>query len=154
MQGSGSPATNFVLGRTLPGQVGFERVRPELFNIVSSRGTSCVLVGNLQGMGVSTVTKEIVMDQLRQCFDPEIPIVSLVDLGLIYDIRVDENNNVDVDMTLTAQGCPAHQMISQDAEMKIRQLSGVGNVRVNVVWEPAWTPERMSDGARKALGWV
>lgn len=105
-------------------------------------------------MSVSTVTKEMVMDQLRKCFDPEIPIVSLVDLGLIYDVRVGENNRVDVDMTLTAQGCPAHQLISQDAAMKIRQIPGVGEVNVNVVWEPAWTPERMSDNARKALGWV
>lgn len=112
------------------------------------------MTGNLQRMSVSTITSEMVMDQLRKCFDPEIPIVSLVDLGLIYDVRVDENNNVTVDMTLTAQGCPAHQMISQDAEMKIRQLPGVGSVHVNVVWEPAWTPERMSDNARKALGWV
>jgi metal-sulfur cluster biosynthetic enzyme len=105
-------------------------------------------------MSVNAVTTEMVMEQLRKCYDPEIPIVSLVDLGLIYDVRVDENNNVDVDMTLTAQGCPAHQMISQDAETKIRQLSGVGDVRVHVVWEPAWTPERMTDNARKALGWV
>lgn len=105
-------------------------------------------------MSVSAITCEMVMDQLRKCFDPEIPIVSLVDLGLIYNVRVDDKNNVDVDMTLTAQGCPAHQMISQDAEMKIRQLPGIGNVHVNVVWEPAWTPERMSDNARKALGWV
>ncbi len=96
----------------------------------------------------------MVMEQLRKCFDPEIPIVSLVDLGLIYDIRVDENNNVDVEMTLTAQGCPAHQMISQDAAMKVSEIPGVGKVNVNVVWEPAWTPERMSDNARKALGWV
>ena len=103
---------------------------------------------------MSMVTKDMVMDQLRKCFDPEIPIVSLVDLGLIYDIRVDENNNVDVEMTLTAQGCPAHQMISQDAATKVRQIPNVGNVNVNVVWEPAWTPERMSDNARKALGWV
>jgi len=103
---------------------------------------------------MSMVTKDMVMDQLRKCFDPEIPIVSLVDLGLIYDIRVDENNNVDVEMTLTAQGCPAHQMISQDAAKKVRQIPNVGNVNVNVVWEPAWTPERMSDNARKALGWV
>jgi metal-sulfur cluster biosynthetic enzyme len=107
-----------------------------------------------QRISVPTVTKEKVSDQLRKCFDPEIPIVSLVDLGLIYDVRIDDKSNVDVDMTLTAQGCPAHQMISQDAEMKIRQLSGVGDVRVHVVWEPAWTPERMSDNARKALGWV
>lgn len=105
-------------------------------------------------MSVSAVTKEMVMDQLRKCYDPEIPIVSLVDLGLIYDVRVDQGNNVEVDMTLTAQGCPAHQMISHDAELKIRQIPGVGRVHVNVVWEPAWTPDRMSDNARKALGWV
>jgi len=105
-------------------------------------------------MSALQVTKEMVIEQLRKCFDPEIPIVSLVDLGLIYDVRVDGSNNVDVDMTLTAQGCPAHQMISQDAAMKVREIPGIGNVNVNVVWEPAWTPERMSDNARKALGWV
>ena len=101
----------------------------------------------------AAITKDVVMEKLRNCFDPEIPIVSLVDLGLIYDIQVDPANNVSVDMTLTAQGCPAHEMISQDAASKVRQIPGVGDVRVNVVWDPPWTPDRMSDVARQKLGW-
>jgi FeS assembly SUF system protein len=99
------------------------------------------------------ITRDKVLDQLRNCYDPEIPMVSIVDLGLIYDVRVDGVNNVAVDMTLTAPGCPMHTMMSQDAEQKLRQIDGVGNVTVNVVWDPPWTPDRMSDTARKKLGW-
>lgn len=102
----------------------------------------------------AAITKESVLDQLRKCYDPEIPMVSVVDLGLIYDIRVDPANNVAVDMTLTAPGCPMHEMMSQDAASQLRQLAGVGNVTVNVVWEPPWTPDRMSQDARQKLGWV
>lgn len=100
------------------------------------------------------LTREVVIDKLRNCYDPEIPMVSIVDLGLIYDVRVDDQNNVAVDMTLTAPGCPMHQMMSQDASAKLKQLAGVGNVTVNVVWDPPWTPDRMSDDARRKLGWM
>ena len=94
------------------------------------------------------------MERLRLCFDPEIPMVSIVDLGLIYDIRVDDSRNVSVDMTLTARGCPMHQMMSEDARRKLEEIEGIGNVTVNVVWDPPWTPDRMSDAARQKLGWV
>jgi FeS assembly SUF system protein len=102
----------------------------------------------------TAITKEKVLEQLRNCYDPEIPMVSIVDLGLIYDIRVDGNNNVAVDMTLTAPGCPMHQMMSQDATTKLRAMEGIGQVSVNVVWDPPWTPNRMSDDARRKLGWM
>ncbi|MBI5867197.1 MAG: metal-sulfur cluster assembly factor [candidate division Zixibacteria bacterium] len=100
------------------------------------------------------ITKEIVLQKLQSCYDPEIPMVSIVDLGLIYDVRIDPSNNVSVDMTLTAQGCPMHQQMSRDAQAKLKELEGVGNVAVNVVWDPPWTPERMTAQARRKLGWT
>ena len=98
------------------------------------------------------ITKEIVLQKLESCYDPEIPMVSIVDLGLIYDIRIDSSSNVAVDMTLTAQGCPMHRQMSLDAKSKIEELEGVGNVAVNVVWDPPWTPDRMTEEARDELG--
>lgn len=101
------------------------------------------------------LTQEDVFSALKQCYDPEIP-VNIVDLGLIYGVRFDsapENQqDVTVDMTLTAQGCPAHVMISDQVKARIEQLPGVRNANVNVVWNPPWTPERLSPDARKQLG--
>jgi len=101
------------------------------------------------------LTQEDVIGALKQCYDPEIP-VNIVDLGLIYGVRFDaapENQqDVTVDMTLTAQGCPAHVMISDQVKARIEQLPGVRNANVNVVWNPPWTPERLSPDARKQLG--
>jgi metal-sulfur cluster biosynthetic enzyme len=100
-------------------------------------------------------TKDDVLSALRQCYDPEIP-VNIVDLGLIYDIRIDaapdNQHDVTVDMTLTAQGCPEHVNISAQVKSRVEQLPGVRNVTVNVVWNPPWTPERLSPDARKQLG--
>ncbi|MGQ9630414.1 MAG: metal-sulfur cluster assembly factor [bacterium] len=92
------------------------------------------------------------MDVLRECYDPEIP-VNIVDLGLVYDVRV-EGDNVSVDMTLTAPGCPLHSFIAQDVRQKLQGLDGVKEARVNVVWEPRWTPDKMSDAAKKILGFA
>lgn len=101
------------------------------------------------------VTEEDVLSALKQCYDPEIP-VNIVDLGLIYGVRfesvADGKQDVTVDMTLTAQGCPAHVQISEQVKSRLEQLPGVRNGHVNVVWEPAWTPERLSADARKQLG--
>jgi metal-sulfur cluster biosynthetic enzyme len=101
------------------------------------------------------LTKDEVLSALRQCYDPEIP-VNIVDLGLIYDIRLDsapdEQHDVTIDMTLTAQGCPAHVMISDQVKSRVEQLPGVRNAVVNIVWNPPWTPERLSPEARKQLG--
>jgi metal-sulfur cluster biosynthetic enzyme len=101
------------------------------------------------------LTQEDVLSALKQCYDPEIP-VNIVDLGLIYEVRFqsvpDDQQDVSVDMTLTAQGCPAHVMISDQVKSRLEQLPGVRNATVNVVWSPPWTPERLSPAARKQLG--
>jgi len=101
------------------------------------------------------LTQVDVLDALKQCYDPEIP-VNIVDLGLIYEVRFDaapdDQQDVTVDMTLTAQGCPAHVMISDQVKARLEQLPGVRNAAVNVVWNPPWTPERLSSDARKQLG--
>jgi metal-sulfur cluster biosynthetic enzyme len=113
------------------------------------------------------VTEQDVLSALRSCYDPEIP-VNIVDLGLIYQVNfapaADDNDDksdnddknakqdVTVDMTLTAQGCPEHVNISAQVKSRLEQLPGVRNCTVNVVWTPAWTPERLSPEARKQLG--
>lgn len=96
------------------------------------------------------VTKEEVMDVLRQCYDPEIP-VNIVDLGLIYGVTI-EGNTVDVEMTLTAPGCPMHSLIARDVKQKVESIPGLEAVNVRVVWDPPWTPDRMSEEAKKKLG--
>jgi metal-sulfur cluster biosynthetic enzyme len=101
------------------------------------------------------VTRDEVLSALKQCYDPEIP-VNIVDLGLIYDVRFetteDGKQDVTVDMTLTAQGCPAHVQIGEQVKSRLEQLPGIRNAHVNVVWTPPWTPERLSADARKQLG--
>lgn len=102
-----------------------------------------------------SLTQEDVLSALKQCYDPEIP-VNIVDLGLIYDVRLEpapgSQQDVVVNMTLTAQGCPAHVMISDQVKSRIEQLPGVRAATVKVVWDPPWTPERLSADARKQLG--
>jgi metal-sulfur cluster biosynthetic enzyme len=102
-----------------------------------------------------SLTQEDVLSALRQCYDPEIP-VNIVDLGLIYGVNfesvADQQQDVAIEMTLTAQGCPEHVNISAQVKSRVEQLPGVRNVTVNVVWTPPWTPERLSPDARKQLG--
>jgi metal-sulfur cluster biosynthetic enzyme len=101
------------------------------------------------------ITEQDVLSALKSCYDPEIP-VNIVDLGLIYDVRFaptdDNQQDVIVDMTLTAPGCPAHAIISAQIKSRLEQLPGVRNCTVNIVWTPPWTPERLSPDARKQLG--
>jgi len=101
------------------------------------------------------VTEQDVLSALKSCYDPEIP-VNIVDLGLIYNVNfapaTDGQQDVTVDMTLTAQGCPEHVNISGQVKSRIEQLPGIRNAAVNVVWTPPWTPERLSPEARKQLG--
>ena len=97
------------------------------------------------------LTQDDVLSALKQCYDPEIP-VNIVDLGLIYEVRFDalpdNQQDVTVEMTLTAQGCPEHVNISAQVKSRVEQLPGVRNANVNVVWNPPWTPERLSPDAR------
>jgi len=101
------------------------------------------------------VTEQDVLSALKSCYDPEIP-VNIVDLGLIYKVDFtpaeSEKQDVSVDMTLTAQGCPEHVNISMQVKSRLEQLPGIRNVVVNVVWSPPWSPERLSPEARKQLG--
>lgn len=95
-----------------------------------------------------------VWQTLKTCFDPEIP-VNIVDLGLIYDMRVaqlHDGTRVDVKMTLTAQGCGMGTSIAADARNKILDLPGVVEADVQVVWDPPWTPEKISPEGRALLG--
>jgi metal-sulfur cluster biosynthetic enzyme len=96
------------------------------------------------------VTSEQVYEVLRNCYDPEIP-VNLVDLGLIYDVRID-NDHVNVVMTLTARGCPAHRFISEQVREQVAKISGVKSANVQVVWDPPWDISRLSEAAKKQLG--
>lgn len=97
---------------------------------------------------------EVSVDQvklaLRKVKDPELGL-NIVDLGLVYDIAVDQNN-VHVDMTLTSPGCPAGPQIMTDAERVLEALPGVGDVEINLVWSPFWTPERIEPRVRAYMG--
>ena len=104
------------------------------------------------------VTQEEILNALRDCYDPEIP-VNIVDLGLIYNVKVgpdpfdpDNRQNVDIEMTMTSPGCPAHTEISRQVKDRIEQLPGVTSANVNLVWNPPWGPERLSAAARAQLG--
>lgn len=102
------------------------------------------------------VNVDEVWEALKTCYDPEIP-VNIVDLGLVYDVQVlpdeeDGGNRVEVKMTLTAPGCGMGGVIAGDAENKIRELPGVTEARVEVVWDPIWNQSMMSDAARLQLG--
>jgi FeS assembly SUF system protein len=92
-----------------------------------------------------------IVDALAKVYDPEIP-VNIYELGLIYDIDVDTGANVLVKMTLTAPACPSAQTIPLDAERRIREVEGLKDVKVEVVWDPPWTKDRMSDAAKLTLG--
>ena len=101
------------------------------------------------------VTEQDVITMLKQCYDPEIP-VNIVDLGLIYGVKFDpapdDKQDVSIEMTLTAQGCPEHVNISMQVKSRLEQLPGIRNAAVNVVWTPPWTPERLTPDAKKQLG--
>jgi len=96
------------------------------------------------------VTEEMVLDALMDVYDPEIP-VNVVDLGLIYELRI-ENDEVFVTMTMTAPGCPFGDQLSSDAQERILSVAGAKAAYVNMVSIPPWTPEMMTEDARKALG--
>lgn len=95
--------------------------------------------------------KDAVLQALKAVIDPELGL-NIVDLGLIYDVQV-AGGAVDVTMTLTTPGCPLHTAIARGAQTAVRNLPGIEQATVNVVWDPPWTPERMSPEARARLGW-
>tara|TARA_B100001996_G_scaffold381210_1_gene370185 strand:+ start:1672 stop:1995 length:324 start_codon:yes stop_codon:yes gene_type:complete len=96
------------------------------------------------------LNKEKVIEALKEVYDPEIP-VNIVDLGLIYEVDID-NGEVDVKMTLTAAGCGMGPYIAQQAEWAISELDEVEDVNVDIVFEPPWDPEKITEDGKKLLG--
>ena len=92
-----------------------------------------------------------IVEAVSKVFDPEIP-VNIYELGLIYDMDVDTDANARVRMTLTAPACPAAQTIPIDVERRVREVAGLNDVKVEVVWDPPWTRDRMSEAAKLSLG--
>ena len=100
-------------------------------------------------MMADSLTVDGVMNALRNCYDPEIP-VNIVDLGLVYNVAIDEDN-VKVRMTLTTMGCPAHAYLMHQVQTEIEKIPGVKKAEVEIVWDPPWTPDKMNPEARKRL---
>ena len=101
---------------------------------------------------MSKVTNQQVLDSLKECMDPEIPI-NVVDMGLIYGVDVKDDNKVDIKMTMTTRGCPLHDTLVSDVKRYVNKVPGVAGVNVEIVWEPAWTPERMSEEGKKLINY-
>jgi probable FeS assembly SUF system protein SufT len=109
----------------------------------------------VQGESEGSVTDEKVWATLRTCYDPEIP-VNIVDLGLVYDMRIEPGpegrSAIEVKMTLTAPGCGMGGVIAGDAQQKLLALPGVGDAKVEIVWEPQWHQSMITEQGRKILG--
>lgn len=97
------------------------------------------------------VVEQQIIEALHTCFDPEIP-VNIYELGLIYDIAIQPDGSVGIRMTLTSPACPAAGTLPGDAKAKVQRVPGVTAVKVDVVWDPPWDKDRMSDAAKLQLG--
>ena len=95
--------------------------------------------------------KEKVVAMLRGVYDPEIP-VNIYELGLVYDVRIDEGGDVGIVMTLTSPMCPVAEILPVEIETRTREIEGVREVWIDLVWDPPWNPEMMSEAARLELG--
>ncbi len=96
---------------------------------------------------MGTVSAQAIENSLKQCMDPEVPL-NIVEMGLIYGIDVAENNDVNIKMTMTTQGCPLHETLVQDATRYVKKVPGVNNVNVDIVWDPPWSMDKMSEEAK------
>ena len=94
--------------------------------------------------------KEKIVEEIKKIFDPEIP-VNIYELGLIYKIEVDEKNKVIVDMTLTSPNCPVAESLPNEVKENIMRVEGVSDVTLNLVWEPPWDKDKMSEAAKLEL---
>lgn len=105
------------------------------------------------GLLAEPLGPELVRGQLHGVIDPELG-VNIVDLGLVYEVAVDPDGRVTVKMTLTTPGCPLGGFLDDEIRACLIRLPQVRDVRVELVWDPPWTPEAMSDSAREQLGWT
>lgn len=98
------------------------------------------------------LTKENIIDAIKPVQDPDLGM-SLVDMGLIYDVAIDKDNNINIKMTLSSPACPIGPQLMTDVDMAVRTLDGVNQVNVELVWDPPWDPETMAvDSVKDALG--
>ena len=94
--------------------------------------------------------KSQVIEEIKKIYDPEIP-VNIYELGLIYKVEVDEKNKVSIDMTLTSPNCPVAESLPKDVKENIMKVEGVSDVNLNIVWEPPWDKDKMSEAAKLEL---
>ena len=97
-----------------------------------------------------SIIKNKVIEEVKKIYDPEIP-VNIYELGLIYKIEVDEKNKVDIDMTLTSPNCPVAESLPKEVKDNIMKVEGVSDVNLNLVWEPPWDKDKMSEAAKLEL---
>ena len=97
--------------------------------------------------------KEEIIKVLKTCYDPEIP-VDVFELGLIYDIKISEEKNVNITMTLTSPACPVAEILPHQVEEKTKALPMINDVKVNVTFDPPWSPDKMSEVAKLELGFL
>ena len=102
-------------------------------------------------MSKELITKDQVYLQLKKCIDPEIP-VNIVDLGLIYGVEIKKEKDVDIKMTMTTRGCPLHNTMVNDVKNSVGKINGVGDINVEIVWDPPWSIDKMDPKAREMLG--
>ena len=124
---------------------GFERKRDYLAGFLEAKPPEPVAAepgGNLY---------EAVIDALRDIYDPEIP-VNIYDLGLIYNVEITPENHARIQMTLTTPHCPVAESMPGEVELRVGAVPGIGDAEVNLVWDPPWSPQNMSDEARLELG--
>jgi len=98
---------------------------------------------------MGTVTAQAIENSLKQCMDPEVPL-NIVEMGLIYGIDV-KDNDVNIKMTMTTQGCPLHETLVQDVTRFAKKVPGVNNVKVDIVWEPKWTMDSMTEEGKAKI---
>ncbi len=100
-----------------------------------------------------TALAQRVIDTIKTCYDPEIPI-DIWELGLIYEITIDEENNLAVKMTLTSPSCPVAEILPPEVEQKLREVEGIKSAKVEITFEPPWEKEMMSEVAQLELGFM
>ena len=102
-------------------------------------------------MSNESISKDQVYVQLKKCMDPEIPI-NVVDLGLIYGVEIEAEKDVNIKMTMTTRGCPLHNTMVNDVKKHVGKIKGIGNINVEIVWDPPWSIDKMDPTARDSLG--
>ena len=101
-------------------------------------------------VNMAQINEQAVMDALKLCMDPEVPL-SVVDLGLIYGVDINDRKDVNIRMTMTTRGCPLHDTLVSDVKRYLGKIDGIGDIKVEIVWDPPWSPDRMSVEAKEKI---